>query len=134
MRFGELRGLSSLPIPRLREQFRYEDVLTVLPVQDAATARETLLVATRSKLALLTPLPWLTGQWMTRWAAWDAVTVVDTPARADREDAYRLDIRVGGQLFRARLIGETGRKALRDFIVAFRLSRPTHPVPAPPSI
>jgi hypothetical protein len=133
VRFGELRGLSSLPIPALREQFRYEDVLTVLPVRDAVSGRETVLVATRTKLAILTTMPMLRGQWMTRWAPWEIVAVVDAPAAPDRAGAaapggidalYRLVVRVGNQAFRAQLPGEMGRKALRDFVVAVRLSQP----------
>jgi hypothetical protein len=127
VRFGELRGLSSLPIPRLREQFRYEEVLTVLPVRDAETARETLLVATRANLAILTTVPMLRGQWMTRWSPWEAVSIADDPAPGTPgQQSYRLMVLVRGQRFRAELVGEAGRKALRDFIVAVRTSQPTH--------
>ena len=71
VRIGELRGLTSLPIHRVREQFRYEEVLTVLPVRDAGTGRETLFVATRPTLALLTAVRVPPGHWTTRWARWE---------------------------------------------------------------
>lgn len=125
MRFGELRGLTSLPINRVVDQFRHEEVLTVLPVWDEATSRETLLVATRPMVALLIPLHGLAGQWMTRWATWDAVSIADPGALSGQDrDVYRLRVLVGGQAFQAQLRGEAGRKALRDFVVAIRLSQP----------
>ena len=126
MRFGELRGLTSLPIQRVREQFRYEEVITVLPVQDAVTSRETLLVATRPMLALLSAVRMPPGHWITRWAPWDSVRLADPVAPPDQdEDIHRLTVLVGGRTFHAQLQGESGRRALRDFVVAVRMSRPT---------
>ena len=124
MRFGELKGLTSLPINRVRDQFRYEEVLTVLPVRDAATSRETLLVATRPMIALLIPLRVPAGHWMTRWAPWDSVSLADPTAAPDHEDVHRLSVLVGNQTFHAQLRGEAGRRALRDFVAAIRLSQP----------
>jgi hypothetical protein len=121
MRFGELRGLSTLPVKRLVEQFRNEDVLTVLPVRGGASALESLLVATPTALAVLTSLPGPPGQWMTRWAPWDSVRVSQPPAPPGQPpDVARLEIHVGGQVFLAWLQGEAGRRALRDFVVAVR--------------
>ncbi len=130
MRFGELRGLTSLPIHRLRDQFRYEDVLTVLPVRDAATSSESLFVATRAVLAILTTVRVPRGHWMTRWAPWGSVQIVDQsgPPGPD-DDVYRLRVLVGGQMFHAQLTGETGRLALRDFVIAVRSSRSTNVAP-----
>lgn len=128
MRFGELRGLTSLPINRVHDQFRYEEVLTVLPVLDAASSRETLFVATRPVLALLIPVRVPPRHWMTRWAAWDTVSITDPgPPVGPQDDLYRLDVLVGSQTFQARLRGERGRKALRDFVMAMRLSQPRSP-------
>ena len=128
MRIGELRGLSSLPIPLLRDQFRNEEVLTVLPVRDAATSRETLFVATRTKLAVLTVLPMPHGHWVTRWAPWDSVSVAELAGPPVQDvDVYELGIRVSGQLFHARLRGEAGRIAIRDLVAAIRTSQATHP-------
>jgi hypothetical protein len=125
VRFGELRGLTSLPINRVRDQFRYEEVLTVLPVWDAATSRETLFVATRPMLALLIPIRVPGRHWMTRWSPWDEVSIVDSGApQGQDDDVYRLGLRVGSQAFHAQLRGEAGRKALRDFVGAMRLSQP----------
>ena len=123
VRFGELRGLTSLPINRVHDQFRYEEVLTVLPVLDAAS-RETLLVATRPMLALLIPVRVPPRHWMTRWAAWETVSITDPGAPPGEDDVYRLDVLVGSQTFQAQLRGERGRKALRDFVMAMRLSQP----------
>lgn len=123
MRFGELKGLTSLPIDRVREQFRHEDVLTALPVVDAATGRETLLVATRPSLAVLIPVRVQPGQWMTRWSPWDTVGIPQPPVSVG--DHHELTVFVGTQRLDARLIGEPGRRALRDFVAALRTTRPT---------
>jgi hypothetical protein len=123
VRLGELKGLTSLPIDRVREQFRHEDVLTVLPVVDAATAHETLLVATRPSLAVLIPVRVQPGQWMTRWAPWDTVGIPQPPVSIG--DHHELAVFVGTQQLDARLDGEPGRRALRDFIAALRMARPT---------
>jgi hypothetical protein len=89
---------------------------------------ETLLVATRARLAILIVVPFPRGHWMTRWAPWASVSVESPmPPEAHDEAAHGLDIRVGGRLFQARLRGESGRTALRDFVVALRT---THPAPA----
>jgi hypothetical protein len=125
VRFGELKALTSLPIKEIHDQFRYEEVLTVLPVLDDAASREALLVATRPMLALLIPVRVPPRHWMTRWAAWETVSMSDpgaTPGQPD--DVYRLDVLVGRQTFHARLRGERGRKAMRDFVMAVRLSQP----------
>lgn len=125
VRFGELRGLTSLPINRVRDQFRYEEVLTVLPVRDAGSGHETLFVATRPTLALLTPVRLPPRHWMTRWAPWDSVTIADPGDPSGQDDElYRLGLLVGSRAFHAQLRGEAGRKALRDFVVAMRMSQP----------
>jgi len=128
VRLGELRGLTSLPIPAIHEQFRNEEVLTVLPARDAATARETIFVATRSQLAILTALHDPPNTWVTRWAPWDSVAV-SAPAAASGEDGvFRLEIVVGSQRFLAALRGEVGRRAQRDFVATVRMSHPTQNV------
>ena len=86
-------------------------------------------------LAILMTMPMLRGQWMTRWAPWEVVSVMDpppvppTPAGPGAAvpidvDLYRLIVRVGNQAFHAQLAGEMGRRALRDFVVAVRTSQP----------
>ena len=125
MRFGELRGLTSLPIHRVRDQFRYEEVLTVLPVQDVVTSRETLFVATRTTLAVLTAVRVPPGHWVTRWAPWDTVRVTMPDGSFEQDfEVYRLVVAVGRQELLAQLHGEAGRRALRDFVVAFRTVQP----------
>lgn len=128
VRFGELKGLTSLPINLVRDQFRYEEVSTVLPVRDTATSRETLFVATRPMLAILTPVRVPPRHWITRWAPWDEVSIADPGAvSGPDDDTYRLGILVGSRAFDVQLRGETGRKALRDFVMAMRLSTPLRP-------
>jgi len=121
MRFGDLEGLTSLPIDRVRHRFRNEDVLVVLPVTADVAECEALLVATAFKLAVVTAVEHPEGdQWMTQWASWDTVglAVEGALAAATEEETYGLTVDVGGLTFHARLWGPKGQRALRDFVVA----------------
>jgi hypothetical protein len=121
MRFKDLEGLTSLPIAGVRQQFRNEDVISVLPVRGDGTGRDSLLVATPSKLAILTREAGLASDhWMTHWAPWDAVRLVDgeeAVPEADEDGTYRLAVHVGGRTFQATLSGPAGKQIL-VFIVA----------------
>jgi len=121
MRFGDLAGLTSLPIERVKHRFRHEDVLTVLPVSGEIAGRDSLLVATSPRLAILTTVEHPEShQWMTQWASWDTVglAVEGALAAATEEETYGLTVDVGGLTFHARLWGPEGQRALRDFVVA----------------
>ncbi len=123
MRFGDLEGLSALAIEQLRHRFRNEDVLSVLPVRTADSSLDSLLVATTTMLAILTTDDGSNSAWMTRWAPWDAVRFADMGAAAAVEDLFFLTIVVHRARFHAELRGETGRRALRDFVVAVERCR-----------
>ena len=121
MRFGDLAGLTSLPIDRVRHHFRHEDVLTVLPVSGEVAGRDSLLVATALRLAILTSVEHPeSDRWMTQWASWDTVglAVEGTLAAATEEETYGLTVDVGRLTFHARLWGPEGQRALHDFVVA----------------
>ena len=126
MRFGDLAGLTSLPIERVQHRFRHEEVLTVLPASGPVADRASLLVATPSQLAILTAdADPASQQWMTHWAPWDTVRLADegTVAAATEEETYGLTVQVGGLTFLARLWGPAGQRALRDFVVATQARR-----------
>lgn len=123
MRFGDLEGLSALTIEQLRHRFRNEEVLTVLPVRATGSPLDSLLVATTTMLAIVTSEAGLTGGWMVRWAPWDTVRFADMGAATTVEDLFFLTIVVHRARFHAELRGETGRRALRDFVVAVERCR-----------
>jgi hypothetical protein len=123
VRFGDLEGLTSLPIEQVRDRFRNEEVLTVLPVRAAGSSRDGLLVATTTMLAILTGDVRPTREWMTRWAPWDGVRFADMGATVEGEDMFFLTIVVDRLRFHAELHGESGRRALRDFVVAVEATR-----------
>ena len=122
MRFEDLEGLTSLPIAGIRQQFRNEDVISVLPVSGDGAGRDSLLVATPSKLAILTGEAGpASDHWMTHWAPWDSVRLVDEDEavpEADEDGTYRLAVHVGGLTFQASLAGPAGKRVLVAFIVA----------------
>jgi hypothetical protein len=123
LRFGDLEGLSALAVEQLYHRFRNEEVLTVLPVRAAGSALDSLLVATATMLAILTSEPEPNGGWTTRWAPWDAVRFADMGAAAMVEDMFFLTIVVHRTRFHAELHGESGRRALRDFVVVVERCR-----------
>lgn len=131
MRVEDIGRFTELSVERLRRQFRHEDIRAVLPVMAGSAGLRSLLVATESKLAIVTGDAGEDAAWLTRWAPWDAVGFADDDG--DVEDAggipdadprmYRLSVLVGGIAFHAQLPGDEGRTALRDFVVAAQASR-----------
>ena len=115
MRFGDLQGLTDLPVEHVRHRFRNEEVITVLPVRGSA-GRQSLLVATPSKAAVVIGEAPVSEYWMTYWAPWDTVRIVDDQATDD--GLYGLTLSVGRLMFDAQLSGREGQRALRDFVVA----------------
>lgn len=118
VRFADVEGLTTLPVEQLGDWFRNEEVVTVLPVRAEGSPRDTLLVATTTKLAILTGEPSGTGGWMSRWAPWDAVGLTNAGATSADDDTQVLTVQVDRVRFRAELQGEPGRRGLRDFVVA----------------
>lgn len=114
MRFRDLQGLTSLPVEHIRHRFRNEDVITVLPAS-GTEGRQTLLVATPSKAAVVVGEAPASEHWMTFWAPWDAVRIVDDHATED--GSYGLTLLVGKMMLDAQLSGDAGQRALRDFVV-----------------
>lgn len=117
MRFSDLEGLTSLPVETIRHRFRNEQVLTVLPVRREIAARDSLLVATPHKLAVITgDVHPGSDQVMMQLAPWDAVRVGDIEPDPSSADGHRLPVHVDTLTFRAALSGPAGERALRDFI------------------
>lgn len=127
MRFEDLEGLTNLSIEGVRQEFRDEDVITVLPVSEDVSGSDSLLIATPSKLAVLTgDRGAASGHGMTYWAPWDAVRLADESEPVpvpDEEGTYRLAVHVGDLAFHARMSGPAGHRALADFMVALRARR-----------
>jgi hypothetical protein len=125
VRFEDLEGRSRLPIERLRNRFRYEVVLAVLPARGGRDGtRETLLVATETMLAVITSIAFPRGSWMTQWAPWDVVEVPSGSQPggvADRGEGP--SVRVGDRQFRARDEDEVDRRAFLEFAVVVRAHR-----------
>jgi hypothetical protein len=120
MRFGDLQGLTGLPVEHIRHRFRNEDVITVLPAS-GTEGRQTLLVATPSKAAVVVGEAPSSEHWMTFWAPWDAVRIVDDHASDD--GSYGLTLSVGKMILDAHLSGVSGQRALRDFVVQVQARR-----------
>jgi hypothetical protein len=118
MRFKDLKGLTGLPVESIKRRFRNEQVLTVLPVSDVGAKRDSLLIATPSRLALVTgeARP-RSDHCMTQLVPWDVVRLADEEAAPEDDGVHRLVIHVGSLSFHAALPGADGQKALRDFVV-----------------
>jgi hypothetical protein len=123
MRFLTLRDQTVLPVERIRDQFRNEEVRSVLPARLEDGTADSLLVATTSALAIITgTADSRRGGWMTRWAPWDAVRLADrieTRHEAGR-DVHHLAVVVDRLRFESYLRDEIGFRAMRDFVEAAR--------------
>jgi hypothetical protein len=139
MRFLTLKDETVLPVERIRRQFRYEEVRSVLPARLADGTTDSLLVATTSALAIITGAPGSDRRrWMTRWAPWDAVHLDDhiETRREARHDIHHLTVSVDRLRFESYLRGEIGLRAMRDFVDAAqaRQSELAHTWAGPASI
>jgi hypothetical protein len=120
MLFGELHGLTKLPVEYVQHRFRNEDVITVLPAQ-LGSGRDCVLVATPSKVAVVSSEVPSGSHWMTYWAPWDVVHIDDDEATSD--GSYGLFLGIGSLRFHTRLRGPGGQRALREFVVAIQERR-----------
>jgi hypothetical protein len=126
MRFRSLRDHTTLPVEDVRRQFRNEEVRSVLPVRSAAGCIDSLLVATTSALAIVSAGPSQgDGRWLTRWAPWDVVRVVEDVEAVATEGEVRhgVDVQVDRLRFESNLPGEMGLRAMRDFVAASKERR-----------
>jgi len=115
MRFRNLKGLIDLPIDAVKHRFRNEHVLTVLPVHGSFAGRDSLLVATPTRLAIVTADARRRDRWMLSLAPWDVVRTGEVGSEAG---SHHLSVRVGNLALHAELWGPKGEKALRDFVIA----------------
>jgi len=113
VRIRNVAGLVDLPIYAVEHRFRNEPVLTVLPVRGAIAARDALLVALPTELAVLIADPELRDGWTTYLAPWEVVTV----GEVESEDAtHRLAVRIDSLVLHVELWGPKGERAMRDFV------------------
>lgn len=112
MRFRNAAGLVDLPIYAVEHRFRNEPVLTVLPIRGAIAARDALLVALPTEVAVIIADPERRDGWLTYLAPWEVVQL----GAIDSEDGtHRLVIRIDSLVLHAELWGPKGECALRDF-------------------
>ena len=115
MRFEDLHGLTALPVDHVERRFRNEEIITVLPAR-AGGGQHALLVATPPKAAVVIGETPEGEHWMTYWAPWESIRIVDD--RATEDGTYGLTLGVGRLTFDAQLRGSDGQRALREFVVA----------------
>lgn len=126
MRFRSLRDHTTIPVEDVRRQFRNEEVRSVLPVRSAAGCIDCLLVATTTALAIVSAGPSQgDGRWLTRWAPWDVVHVIEDVDEVvtDGEARHGVDVQVDRLRFESNVPGEMGLRAMQDFVAAWRERR-----------
>ncbi len=107
--------MTDLPVDHMERRFRNEEIITVLPAR-AGGGRASVLVATPLMAAVVIGGTHDTEHWMTYWAPWESVQIVDDLATQD--GVYGLTLLIGRLTFDARLRGSDGQRALREFVVA----------------
>ena len=115
MRFRNTAGLVDLPIYAIEDRFRNEPVLTVLPVRGAIAARDALLVALPTELAVIIGDRERRDGWMTYLAPWDVVVLGELESE---HGIHRISVEIDGMVLHVELWGPKGERAIRDFRVA----------------
>jgi hypothetical protein len=120
VQFLQLRGLTNLPVEPIGRQFHSQEVRAVLPVHLVARTTEALLVATSTALAIVVGARSPASPWKIHWAPLETIGLSDgtDPWTEAFEDEYQLFVDVGRVRFESHLVGDTGRRALRDFVAA----------------
>jgi hypothetical protein len=114
VRFRNAAGLVDLPIYAVEDRFRNEPVLTVLPVRGAIAARDALLVALPTEVAVIIGDRERRDGWMTYLAPWEVVEVGDIHSE---NGSHHLVVRIDSLVLNVELWGPKGERALRDFAV-----------------
>ena len=114
MRFRDTAGHVDLPIYAIEHRFRNEPVLTVLPVRGAIAARDALLVALPTELAVVIGDPERRDGWMTFLAPWEVVMLGEVESEAG---IHRLVVTIDSLVLHVELWGPKGERALRAFVV-----------------
>jgi hypothetical protein len=121
MQLHGLTAMTTLPLDLVDRCIGDQDIVSAIPVETDRPAHESILVATRSRIGVVSRRREAGGGLTVRWSSWDAVRLGAHVGESDRADVaapFGLVVHVGERAFLALLKGPAGRVALRDFVLA----------------
>lgn len=133
----QLRGLAAmttLPLDHVARCVGDRDIVSAIPVETDRPAHESILVATRSGVGVVSRRRGVPDGLTVRWSTWADVRLGAHVGASDIAEAaapFGLVVHVGERAYLALLKGPAGQAALRDFVVATQAAQ--HPWSVPPA-
>jgi hypothetical protein len=116
-----IAALTTLPLGLVARRVGDSDIVSAIPVETDRPAHESILVATRSRIGVVSRRHGDPDGLAVRWSTWTDVRLGAHSGIDDLADAaapFGLVVHVGPRKYLALLEGPAGRVALRDFVVA----------------
>jgi hypothetical protein len=113
--------MTTLPLDLVARCIGDSDIVSAIPVETDRPAHESILVATRSRIGIVSRRLGGHDRLIVRWSTWADVRLGAHAGSSDLADAtapFGLVVHIGPRRYLALLEGPAGRVALRDFVVA----------------
>ena len=121
MQLNGLAAMTTLPLDLVDRCIGDHDIVSAIPVETDRPVYESILVATQSRIGVVSRRRGVPDGLAVRWSSWDTVRLgahVCASETADVSAPFGLVVHIGGRAYLALLDGSAGRAALRDFVVA----------------
>ena len=121
MQLNGLTAMTTLPLDLVDRCIGDHDVVSAIPVETDRPAYESILVATQSRIGVVSRRRGVSDGLAVRWSTWESVRLgahVGGGEAGDVAAPFGLVVHVGERAYIAMLRGPTGQIALRDFVVA----------------
>jgi hypothetical protein len=121
MQLPGLAAMTTLSLDLVARCVGDRDIVSAIPVETDRPARESILVATRGRIGVVSRRRGAPGMLAVRWSTWESVRLGAHVGASDTTDAaapFGLVVHIGERSYLALLKGPAGRDALRDFVVA----------------
>ncbi len=116
-----LAAMTTLPLDLVARCIGDSDIVSAIPVETDRPAHESILVATRAGIGVVSRRHGDPDGLAVRWSTWADVRLGAHSGIGDLADAaapFGLVVHIGPRRYLALLHGPAGRAALRDFVVA----------------
>ena len=121
MQLPGLAAMTTLSLDLVARCIGGRDIVSAIPVETDRPAHESILVATPSRIGVVSRRRGVPERLAVRWSTWDTVRLgahVGASDAADVAAPFGLVVHIGERTYLAMLKGPAGRVALRDFVVA----------------
>ena len=121
MQLNGLAAMTTLPLDLVDRCIGDHDIVSAIPVETDRPVYESILVATQSRIGVVSRRRGVPDGLAVRWSTWDDVRLGAHVGDSDAGDVaapFGLVVYVGERAYVAMLRGPAGQIALRDFVVA----------------